>query len=189
MKLLHVLAGASLAMLLGPVTSLAGSYPQKHHGFFFGFNAGGGVASVRYTATGETDRQPGGAMNIRIGGSVANNVLLGAELTGWAREQNGQPIGIGSALFALTYFPTGGLFIRGGSGFGTTQFLEKAPDGSVGLTGEVGVAFGGAAGYEWRLSRRFALGYQMEFNWINVGGELVDKASYADASLCFNWYP
>src|SRR5438045_755953 len=120
MKLLHVLAGASFAMLLGPVTSLAGSHPQNHHGFFLGFNAGPGAADVRFSE-GESVRQSGGAANLRIGGAVINNVLLSAELTGWLWKQEGHPVGIANALFALTYFPAGGLFARAGMGWGDTH--------------------------------------------------------------------
>jgi hypothetical protein len=59
MKIIHVLAGASFAMLLGPVTTFAGSYPQKHHGFYMGFSVGGGVGDVRF-AEGQSERNTGG---------------------------------------------------------------------------------------------------------------------------------
>ena len=187
MKLVHVLAGASFAMLLGPVTSLAGSHPQNHKGFFIGFNLGAGVAAVRSTVTGETVQESGGAINIRLGGAVLNNVLLGAELAGWVRESSGRPVGIGNALFALTYYPARGLYFRAGMGFGS-HFSENVPDGSAEAKDEGGVAWGLASGYEWRLTRHFALSPQVEFNWLNIHGEVIDKASYAAASLGFNWY-
>jgi hypothetical protein len=187
MKIIHVLAGASFAMLLGPVTTFAGSYPQKHHGFFMGFNAGAGAADVRFTE-GQSERVSGGAANVRIGGAVVNNVLLSAELTGWVRRDDGHPVGIGNALFALTYFPVGGLFFRAGMGWGDTHFMERTPKGIAESKDEVGTAFGLAAGYEWRITKKFALGPQVEYNWVNIGGELIDKASYASTTLGFNWY-
>jgi hypothetical protein len=189
MKVIHVLAGASFAMLLGPVTSLAGSYPQNHHNFFIGFNAGAGKADVRFTGGGEHLRQSGGAANVRIGGAVINNVLLSAELTGWLWKEDGHPIGIANALFALTWFPAGGFFVRAGMGWGDTHFLETAPTGHVTASkDEVGTSFGFATGYEWRLTKKFALGPQVEYTWVNIGGEFVDKASYASTTLGFNWY-
>ena len=186
MKLIHVLAGASFAMLLGPVTSLAGSHPQKHHNFFIGFNAGVGVADVTF-AEGQSEGNSGGAANVRIGGAIRNNVLLGAELTGWVRKENGHPIGMANALFALTYFPSDGFYIRAGMGLGDTHFMDKS--GAIPESkDEFGVAYAAAIGYEWRLTGKLAVGPQVEYNWLSVHGELIDKASYLNTTLGFNWY-
>jgi hypothetical protein len=43
-------------------------------------------------------------------------------------------------------------------------------------------------GYEWRLTQKFALGPQVEFVYLNIGGDLVDTANFFDATLGFNWY-
>src|SRR5262249_15223504 len=76
-------------------TTFAGSHPQKHHDFFMGFNAGGGVEHVRYAEV-ESVQNPGGAAIIRIGGAVVNNVLLGAEVNVcFFKQKTAYEVGLG----------------------------------------------------------------------------------------------
>jgi len=45
-----------------------------------------------------------------------------------------------------------------------------------------------AMGYERLLMKKFAMGPQVEFGHVNIGGDLDDTANFFDATLGFNWY-
>ena len=189
MKTIHVFATAALAISLCAGSAFAGSHPQDHHGFFLGFNLGAGTAQIK--SDGESsDHEWGGAGNVRLGGAVKNNLLLGAEFTGWTKDQDGSTVSLSTALFAVTYYPAqgSGFFVRGGMGFGSSHFSLDLGNGFTKSKDETGFALALASGYEWRLTKKFALGPQVEFNWLDIGGDLVDTANFFDATLGFNWY-
>ena len=177
-----------LATLVSAGTAFAGSHPQDHHGFFIGFNLGAGTADV--SASGESsDREWGGAADFRLGGAVKDNLLVGGEFTAWGKDENSTNVSLSTALFAVTYYPGNeGFFLRGGMGFGTSSFEEDLSNGYTRSKSETGFAMAAAAGYEWRLTRKFALGPQVEFNYLNIGGDLVDTANFFNTTLGFNWY-
>ena len=189
MNTLQLVAVAALATALYAGTAFAGSNPQDHHGFFIGFNLGAGTAQIK--SDGDTsDHEWGGAGNFRLGGAVKNNLLLGGEFTGWTRDQDGSTVSLSTALFAVTYYPAQdkGFYVRGGMGFGTSHFSYDAGNGFTKSKDESGFALALASGYEWRLTRKFALGPQAEFNWLDISGDLVDTANFFDVTLGFNWY-
>ena len=188
MKTISMLAATSLAIALSAGTAFAGSHPQDHHGFFIGFNLGAGTAQIK--SGGESsDHEWGGAGNFRLGGAVKNNLLIGAEFTGWTKDQDGSTVSLSSILFAVTYYPTTeGFFLRGGMGFGSSHFSIDLANGFTQSKDETGFALAVATGYEWRLTKKFALGPQVEFNWLDISGDLVDTANFFDATLGFNWY-
>jgi len=187
--MIHVVAAIALATTFCARNAVAGKYPQDHHGFFIGFNVGAGTADVSTSGGGDSDREWGGAGNFRLGGAVKNNLLISGEFTGWAKEIDGATASLNTALFAVTYYPTSeGLFLRGGVGFGGSHVEADAGNGYRLSKDENGFAMAAAAGYEWRLTRKFALGPQVEFNWLDIGGDIVDTANYFNATLGFNWY-
>lgn len=188
MKAIQMLVVAALATSLYAGSAIAGAYPHDHHGFFIGFNLGAGTAQIKNDGE-SSDHEWGGAGNFRLGGAVKNNLLLGAEFTGWTRDDNGNTVSLSSILFAVTYYPTDqGFYLRGGAGFGSSHFSTDLPNGSTLSKDESGFAMALATGYEWRLTKKFALGPQVEFNWLDIGGDLVDTANFFDATLGFNWY-
>ena len=180
---------ALLALAISAGTANAGKYPHDHHGFFIGFNLGAGTADVS-TDGADTDREWGGSANFRAGGALTNQLLLGGEITSWARDDDGDTASLSTFLFAATYYPAAGqgFFLRGGVGFGTSSFNVDVGDGYTLSKDETGFALAAAAGYEWRLTKKFALGPQVEYNYLNIGGDLVDTANFFDMTLGFNWY-
>jgi hypothetical protein len=188
MKTIRVLAAGIVAVMACSGVAFAGSHPQDHHGFFIGFNLGAGTAQIK-NDSGSSEHEWGGAGNLRLGGAVKNNLLLGAEFTGWTKDQDGSTVSLSSVLFAVTYYPTTeGFFLRGGMGFGSSDFSIDLGNGVTQSKSETGFALALATGYEWRLTQKFALGPQVEFNWMDIGGDLVDTANFFDATLGFNWY-
>lgn len=50
-----------------------------------------------------------------------------------------------------------------------------------------GWGFSTAAGYEWRLTHKFAMGLEIEYAYIDVGGSFA-SANWFVGSWQFNWY-
>ena len=188
MRHLHWLIAGLVVMPMLASPAQAGSHPHDRSGFFIGFNLGGGTADINVDNF-DTDREWGGAGNFRLGGAIKNNLLLGAESTAWVKDEDGATVSLSSLLFGVTYYPGDmGFFLRGGIGFGSSSFEADLGGGFRLSKDETGFALAGAVGYEWRLTGKFALGPQVEFTYMNIGGDLVDTANFFDATLGFNWY-
>jgi len=189
LKKILVLTALAMVTSLYAANAFAGSHPHDHHGFFIGFNLGGGTADISVPDGEDTDREWGGAANLRLGGAIKNNLLLGAETSGWARNENSTTVSLSTIVFAVTYYPgSEGFFVRGGAGFGGASTEVDLANDTTLSKHDTGFAMSAAAGYEWRLTKKFALGPQVEFVYLNIGGDLVDTANFFDATLGFNWY-
>lgn len=180
---------AVLALMLVPGAARAGDNPHKHSGFFIGFNLGAGTADATIPGAEDTDREWGGSGNLRLGGAINDNLLLGAETSGWTKEENGVTLSLGTLAAAVTYYPgESGLFLRGSIGFASASYEVDLGGGLTQSETENGLGLGAAFGYEWRLTQKFALGPQVEFVYLNIGGDFIDTANFFDATLGFNWY-
>jgi hypothetical protein len=189
LKVICMFAASALALSMYAGSAVAGGHPHDHNGFFLGFNLGGGTADMSVPGAGNSDRQGGGVANLRIGGAIKNNLLIGAETSGWARNENNTTVSLSTLVFAATYYPgSEGFFLRGGAGFGGASTEKDLGNDETQSKHDTGFALSAAAGYEWRLTKKFALGPQVEFVYLNIGGDLVDTANFFDATLGFNWY-
>ena len=100
----------------------------------------------------QTDREGGVTFNLRLGGALKQNLLLGGEIDAWRKEEGGDAIQFNNYAAVLTYYPTPVLFLRGGPA------LSVATAESFGFTDtETGLGFTGGLGTELRLTRKFAL--------------------------------
>lgn len=198
-----VVAGVmAIATCVGASTASA-LEPHDRNGFFIGFGLGVGNASWDWSfESPDSPSEGSGTIDLRIGGAIRNDLMLGFESSSWVKdydlEAGGSKVGdakvtFSTALFAATWFPGNrGFYVRGGLGVGTAR-------------GEVGVDLGGLAvlnvesddsgfaalaamGYEWRLSRKFAIGPQVESFFLGVDGDVVDNVAVVDGSVQFNWY-
>jgi hypothetical protein len=126
------------------------------HGFWIGFGAGVG-SNLDSAAAGA---RGGVAANLRLGGSVTQKVLLGVDLTAWARSQNGTTVSRGNAVGAVYFYPspTGGLFFKGGAGAATASVATSVTVGNTTTTststdGGFGTTLG--AGYDIQVGSNF----------------------------------
>ena len=183
---------AAVTMMLVSLSAgnvLAGSNPHTRSGFFIGFNVGGGTADITIPNGSDTDREWGGAGNFRLGGALKNNLLLSGESTAWLKDEDNSSLTLGLVAFEVTYFPGDqGLFVKAGVGFASSSYEYDAGNGFTASKTENGFGLQAGAGYEWRLTRKFAMGPQVEYVYVNIGGDLVDTGNYFDATLGFNWY-
>ena len=185
MKLGILLATSSVVIVCMTAGSAGAQNPPERNGFFLGFNLGGGSAGV----SGDSDRLGGTDLNLRLGGAIKDDLLLGLEISSWIRDESGTTVFFDAYTAALTFFPGNkGFFLRGGVGIGSTSFETDLGGGVTASKDESGFGAMAAAGYEWRLTKKFALGPQIEFVYLNIGGDLVDTANFVDATLGFNWY-
>lgn len=147
--------------------------PRK--GFVIGFDLGGG--GIHFG-----DDNMGALLGgFVIGGGISEKILLLAENPGALGFRGDTPSG-DALLFAPQFFVLDSFFVRPGIGFG---FAEVDVVGGGTLSTDLGVAAGLAAGYEWRLTKRFALSPEVKFNYLRVeGGNHYSYGVVAD----LRWY-
>lgn len=131
----------------------AAQRPQTRQGFWIAFGLGFGSADLTCDGC-AFDRETGGAAHIRLGGTVSPRLLLGGDVTGWTKVVDGVTNTAGNVSFIAQYYPsaTGGLFLKGGAGFSTIQFIdggEQARGDSYGLSAGVG--------YDIRVGRNVSI--------------------------------
>jgi hypothetical protein len=85
-----------------------------------------------------------------IGGTVRPNFLLGAELNGWTKSEDGATVRLANASAAAYWYPMvqSGLFLKGGAGYSRLS----ADDGFASASdGGFGILMG--MGYDVRVAR------------------------------------
>jgi hypothetical protein len=209
--------GCMLLVLLVATSTLtpsvnAAEWDHARERWLVGFSLGGGSAEAQFDADGDvlvsSDRTGGVGFGFRVGYAVRPDLVLGFEGNGWGRSDSETLPFVGDvdvtttltvAAVSCTWYPgAGGFFVRGGLGGGTLgQEIEAG-----GLTieyDETGFGLHGAVGYEWRVTRTFAIGPQLDLAWMNIGeidvqddaGNLVTADvtfNYAIVSVLANWY-
>lgn len=201
----RILAVAAFILVLASLTApVAIAEPHERNGFFIGFGLGGGYATWDWEDQDVDDSggEGSGVGQFRIGGALRDDLLLAFESSAWVKDYDVELAGddIGSATltfnastFAATWFPGNmGWYLRGGVGFATVSSkVEIDALDSAKVTIEQtdnGFAALGASGYEWRFTRKFAVGPQVEVFFLTTGGDLVDNVFVVDGAVEFNWY-
>lgn len=191
----------ALLILSLAVTAEAGR-PHKRTGLALGFGLGGGTAAWDWSQPVFGNANEGsGTGNVRIGGAIRQDLVLGLEASAWAKNYDilvaGQSVGtakvtFSTTTFAGTWYPGGGgYFVRGGVGLAAAKLEVTFPVGPFDSAQHTdsGVGLLAATGYEWRLTDKFAMGPQVELAFLGIhGGELVGNVLIVDGGLEFNWY-
>jgi hypothetical protein len=167
--------------------------PHRRSGFFIGFGVGGGGARWEESS----GRNGGGVGNFRVGYAVAPGWTVGLESSSWLKREDAAGIGSLTLVYNVstlgaTYFPwNGGAFVKGGIGFATASFEDIGYLPGIGNSklevDQSGLGFIAAAGYEWRLTDKFAIGPEIELVYLRVGDSFND-ADYISATLMMDWY-
>jgi len=142
---------------------------RKEHsraGWMLGLSLGGGPGNFTDGVIGNKSSSKGGGIgNFRVGRMIHPKFLIHLEFQGYSRKEaypTGNAIFIfGNVAIAGTLYPgdptqpSGGFYLRGGIGI-----AEAALDVTSTKTSSKGSGFGilVGLGYEFRLTRRFALG-------------------------------
>ena len=144
---------AILTMFVG--TAGQAQSRQRHDGFWIGFGIGGGV-----NASANNDERGGGALSLRLGGTLSQKFLIGGELSVWGRQEdtilgdNSLTVTRSNATFTTMFFPSeaGGFYVKAGIG-GANVEAEAA---GVKVT-EKGMGTTLGLGYDIRLGRNLYL--------------------------------
>jgi opacity protein-like surface antigen len=150
----------------------------------------------------------GPAQAVRIGRSFGPFVTVGFEHQAWLREQGYHDLKIraGTQLEALALTThlgrpgsaLGGLFVTAGAGYAHVRltFLEPlaAGESAIGDTheevfkkDEFGWGGFGGLGYEFRISRSFHAGLLITYNYLDIGDEIYDTATFVPLLANLNW--
>ena len=167
-------------VLLGSLllsSGLSAQEVQAHRGLWGGFGIGGGV---NLTDTFEDGSLWGFSGYGRIGGTLNQRVLLGAESSGWIGSQDGVDYSRGNLSALLLFYPSprGGFYLKGGVGFAyiTTSISSSTTIDGVFYFNSVSQSKGGfgataGVGYDVRLGRNIYLVPAVDWYLQAVGTE------------------
>ncbi len=163
------------SLLLG--TEAAAQDVQEHRALWGGFGIGGGVNLTDTFGDGSLWGFSGYG---RIGGTLNQRVLLGAESSGWIGTQDGIDYTRGNLSAILLFYPSprGGLYLKGGLGFSyvTTSISSSTTIDGVFYYNSVSENKGGfgataGVGYDVRLGRNIYLVPAIDWYLQAVGSE------------------
>lgn len=170
---------ATLALLGSLVLgrSAAAQDIQAHNALWGGFGLGGGVNLTDTFGEGSLWGFSGYG---RIGGTMSQQVLLGAESSGWIGSRDGVDYTRGNLSAILLYYPSpkGGVYLKGGLGFSyvTTSISSSTTIDGVFYFNSVSENRGGfgataGVGYDVRLGRNIYLVPAIDWYFQAVGSE------------------
>lgn len=185
-KILRLIALIAVLTLL-PAGPARAAWPHERDGILLGFNLGGGTAGVDFT--GQDDREGSIGGSFRIGYAFTPQVAAGIEGTFWTKEViDDVTWTFNVTTAALTYYPgAGGFYVRGGVGVGSMELEIDQGGGVSSKFSDDGFGFLLGAGYEWRLSRKFALGPAVDYSYARVN-ELDISLNYVNFTAGLTWY-
>ena len=178
------IAAVALALIATlSVPAAAQGNAQTRQGFWisFGFGAGSLGCSDCDDADDEDDRLNGINFNLRAGGTLSQRLLIGGEVNGWTKEQDGASLTLTNVGPVLLFYPSaqGGFFLKGGLGlanievdFGALNFEDEG----VGLT--LGL------GFDARVGRNFALTPYFDILSSSFNGTSFNQVAFG---LGFTW--
>jgi hypothetical protein len=164
--------------------------PPAHHappppgihrsGFIIGFSLGGGSMIPDCS---ECDSLNGPAFAIHLGGMVAPNLALMWDGSGVAKHDEYIDATLVNAVntFAVQYWPTSMVWIKGGIGFGRLTLSSRSDR----LESDTKPAVLAAAGVEVLQTRSFALDLSVRLVPVFYDDFTLTNASL---NLGFNWY-
>ncbi|HET6463486.1 MAG TPA: outer membrane beta-barrel protein [Candidatus Krumholzibacteria bacterium] len=168
-----------------------------------GFCAGVGFGWESVAWSDGDDRQPSegsGVMNARAGWAVEPDMVVGLEFWGWAKGYETLvgdftvpvDVKLAATTACVTFFPdAGGFFVRLGAGLAYGHVSIEPPSSvtEVATSKETRTGFAAniAPGYEWRVAKRMALGFQGDIVYLGLGDPLNNAFGYG-VNAQFNWY-
>jgi len=152
--------------------------PTTHKGFFLNFGFGGGTADFNVEGF-QTDREGGVTFNVRLGGALQQNLLLGFEGDAWRKDESGGFVQFNNYAASLTYYPSNVFFLKTGPSLAVTTV------GNGGTDSESGIGFMGGLGTELRLTPKFALIPMAQFIVQDYDGF---STNYLSITLDVGWF-
>jgi Outer membrane protein beta-barrel domain len=144
MRTRSIITGALTVVALGLTASpVAAQHAQTREGFWAGVGMGWGSFGLSCDACDGLERTGSYSGYVKLGGTLRSNLLLGAEVNGWTKSEEGATIEFGNASAAAYWYPTleSGMFVKGGLGYSrmaADNGGDGASDGGFGLLAGVG---------------------------------------------------
>lgn len=213
---LLLLAIVSLMACLqtGPASALK---PHVREGWLVGLSYGYSQGNIDWANVDQGTYKGGVTPQIRFGRMLSRKLALGVEYHGWMLEKGGVILNLGepiplkvrsslqSVTLAATWYPGNpgsaleGFYVRGGTGYGWAGFtiveIPIDPEEHVPIEqehgerkDESGLGFNLQLGYEFRLSRTFAVGLGLGFDYLSINEEIYKSAYYFPIALTAAWY-
>jgi hypothetical protein len=147
----------ALGLALPAVALAQGRVVNDRHGLWGSVGLGAGSAAVSCTGCG-SDRETGISGHGTLGGTLRPNLLLGGETNGWTKSSNNETDTFSYLTAVIVFYPavTAGFFLKGGLGFGTTQFEGDVYGVPLKLESS-GIAFQAGTGYDIPLKSSFSI--------------------------------
>ncbi|MCP4571343.1 MAG: hypothetical protein GY838_03255 [bacterium] len=167
---------------------------RDRKGWLVGFNAGvgGGGLSFDHQGRNISEEENNGAFGgLRVGYAFSNSFAVTLEMMGFGNgDDEDEEWGLGAGLISVTWWPDGsGFFVRTGIGGGGGEIFVHESGETVEAEDKGAVLFG--IGYEWQLTKKFALGVAVDavgFDLDGATGFDDDTAGFGGLSAQFNWY-
>ena len=173
---------ASLAISAPPAK--AAGHPHQRDGWNVGFGLGGGSADRTYSGGTSFEREDGITGNIRLGIPMRKNMHFAIETNGWRKAQGGESVMFNALTGGVAWFPSGGWVFRGGLGWGITTESVSFEDGNL-VSTDTGFGVNAGIGYEFRLTRTFSLGPQLDGGFITIES---GDGNWGSVGVQANWY-
>jgi hypothetical protein len=144
MRTRSLITGALTLVALGLAASpAAAQHAQTRQGFWAGVGMGWGSFGLGCDGCDGLERTGSYSGYLKLGGTLRSNLLVGAELNGWTKSEDGATVEFGNASAAAYWYPTveSGLFLKGGMGYSRLAAdtgLDSASDGGWGLLAGIG---------------------------------------------------
>jgi hypothetical protein len=123
----------------------------------------------------------GAALTVSVGGALAENVLLGAQVQQWQSTGAAPHQTVRSVLAIVHWYPwrAARFFVRGGAGIVQGTVAPEASGASPGTARGTGVALAWGVGYDLNFSPRFGVAVQASeqiaaLGDLTVGGVLAN---------------
>jgi len=145
----------------GGLREVSGHRDSRREGFFAAIGLGGGAESFDANdGLGWSDDKGGAVGYIKVGGTVSQSLLLGAELNGWAAQyqRQGYDRSLGSLMFIGQWYPSarGDFWLRGGLGWARDHLSIYGTSGNIN-SHENGTAFALGLGYDFRVAHNVSI--------------------------------
>ena len=201
-----VFVGLVFCMQVGPAAALK---PHAREGWLVGLSYGYSQGHIDWAGENQGSYKGGAIPQMRFARMVSRNLALGLEYHGWMLEKGVVPVKLRSSLqsftLAATWYPgqpgspLEGFYVRGGAGYGwvglTYVEIDEEPPEHVPLEqehgtriDESGLGLNFQIGYEFRVSRTFAAGLGLGFDYLSIDKDIYKSSYYFPFTLTAVWY-
>ena len=161
-----------LSLVAAPLHAQRSTSPLPYWGVVAGFGIGMGTGDVSCGGCG--GGRSGRSMHGRVGGALRDDLLLVAELDGFASSTPPSVIDVATSLIALNVVaqwyprPAKGYFVSAGAGGGRLE-ANTASTLDNDVTSPIGPAFRIGAGYDFTVTRALAVTPFASFVHVDAG--------------------